>query len=158
MVLRKCAQPCFTYTDFPCYVSQTYNVIKTDRVDQLYLTGLLNSRVVSFWLKYKGKMQGHNYQLDKEPILSIPICVPSAAIQARIGGLVRRIIECRQNWAQARTSADQEKFARMSDQYDLSIQIAIEEIYGLSEDDRRTLYQLNEQVGADEAISIEAVN
>lgn len=26
-----------------------------------------------FWLKHKGKMQGNNYQIDKEPLLNIPI-------------------------------------------------------------------------------------
>jgi len=62
--LRKCAQPCFTYTEFPCYVSQTFNIIKTDRVNLLFLTGLLNSGVVKFWLKHRGKMQGHHYQLS----------------------------------------------------------------------------------------------
>ena len=98
-------------------------------------------------------MQGHNYQLDKEPVLSIPICVPSRDIQIRVAGLVRRIIECRQNWEQARTSAEQEKFARLSDQYDLSIQVTIEEIYGLSEDDRRVLYERQNEDGVPEAVN-----
>ena len=44
MALRKCAEPSFTYTNFPCYVSQTFNIIKTNRVNNLFLTGLLNSR------------------------------------------------------------------------------------------------------------------
>jgi hypothetical protein len=37
------------------------------------LTGLLNSKLIAFWLRNKGKMQGNNYQIDKEPILDIPI-------------------------------------------------------------------------------------
>jgi hypothetical protein len=75
--LRKCSDgPRFTYTDFPCYVSQTFYVIKTSRVDLKYLTGLLNSHLVEFWLKHKGKMQGDNYQVDKGPIMDIPVFVP----------------------------------------------------------------------------------
>jgi len=74
--LRKCTLPCFTFTDFDCFVVQTFYVIKTNRVSQKYLTGLLNSKLIAFWLKHKGKMQGTNYQIDKEPILQIPIFVP----------------------------------------------------------------------------------
>jgi adenine-specific DNA-methyltransferase len=48
--LRKCASPTFTYTEFDCYVSQTFNVIKSNRVDMKYLCGLLNSKLVRFWL------------------------------------------------------------------------------------------------------------
>lgn len=71
--LRKCAEPTFTFTDFDCYVSQTFFVIKTERINQKYLTAFLNSKLVAFWLKHKGKMQGNLYQVDKEPILGIPI-------------------------------------------------------------------------------------
>ena len=74
--LRKCIKPTFTFTDFPTYVSQSYYVIKTDRVNLKYLTCLLNSKLIEFWLKYNGKMQGSNFQVDKEPLLDIPIKVP----------------------------------------------------------------------------------
>lgn len=75
--LRKCSdRPTFTFTDFDTYVSQTYFVIKTLRISQKYLTGLLNSKLIEFWLRYKGKMQGFNFQVDKEPLLEIPIYKP----------------------------------------------------------------------------------
>ncbi len=71
--LRKCIEPTFTYTDFPCYVSQTYFIIKTNRFNLKFLTLLLNSKLIKFWLKYQGKMQGNNFQIDKEPLLNIPL-------------------------------------------------------------------------------------
>jgi adenine-specific DNA-methyltransferase len=71
--LRKCAKPTFTYTDFDCYVSQTYFVIKTKRINQKYLTALLNSKLISFWLKHKGKMLGFQYQVDKGPLIELPL-------------------------------------------------------------------------------------
>ncbi len=78
IALRKCVgMPIFTYTDFDCYVSATFYIIKTNRTNQKYLTCLLNSKLIAFWLKNKGKMQGSNYQLDKEPLLAIPIYNPS---------------------------------------------------------------------------------
>lgn len=74
IVLRKCVtEPMFTYTDFDCYVSATFYVIKSTRINLKYLTAILNSKLIAFWLRNKGKMQGNNYQLDKEPLLQIPI-------------------------------------------------------------------------------------
>ncbi|MFT4245967.1 MAG: Eco57I restriction-modification methylase domain-containing protein [Micrococcaceae bacterium] len=79
--LRKCQKPQFTYADFDTYVSQTYFSIKTDRIDMKALTVILNSKVVAFWLRYKGKMQGDMYQVDKAPLLKIPIVLPNNSIE-----------------------------------------------------------------------------
>ena len=68
------------------------NIIQTKRINLKYLTGLLNSKLIEFWLKNKGKMQGANYQLDKEPLQQIPIAVPSIEIQTIIANLVDTII------------------------------------------------------------------
>ena len=77
--LRKCSdRPTFTFTEFDCYVSQTHFVIKTNRINQKYLTALLNSSLIEFWLRYRGKMQGFNFQVDKEPLLDIPIFNPES--------------------------------------------------------------------------------
>ena len=74
--LRKNSEPSFTYTNFDCYVSQTFYSIKTDSFNLKYLTSLLNSKLIAFWLRFKGKMQGNNYQIDKEPLVNIPIIQP----------------------------------------------------------------------------------
>ena len=95
--LRKCAEPTFTYTDFDCYVSQTYFVIKTNGLNSKYLTGLLNSKLIAFWLRRKGKMQGFQYQIDKEPLLSIPLIAPSHNIQKEIADIVDQIILMKQS-------------------------------------------------------------
>ena len=72
--LRKCVnRPLFSDVDFDSYVNQAYYVIKSNRINLKYLTALLNSNLIAFWLKYKGKMQGNNFQVDKEPLLNIPI-------------------------------------------------------------------------------------
>jgi type I restriction-modification system DNA methylase subunit len=94
--LRKCTRPTFTYTEFDCYVSQTYFSIKTENMDMKYLTGLLNSNLIAFWLKYKGKMQGDLYQVDKEPLLNLPIIKPIVEIQNKISELVSQIIDNKQ--------------------------------------------------------------
>jgi len=74
--LRKCEKPTFTYVNFDSYVLQTYFVIKTSRINNKYLTAILNSKVVAFWLRNRGKLQGTLYQIDKEPLLAIPIPMP----------------------------------------------------------------------------------
>ncbi len=93
---RKCPnKPIFTFTDFDCYVSQTYFVIKSNRINQKYLTALLNSSLIAFWLKHKGKMQGAAYQVDKGPILEIPIYKPSDKIQSLLSTIVDAIIHAK---------------------------------------------------------------
>jgi adenine-specific DNA-methyltransferase len=93
VVARKCIEPSFSYSDFDCYVSATFYVIKTKKVNMEFLTGLLNSILVRFWLKYKGKMQGNNYQIDKEPLVNIPIKKISPEAQKPFVNLVDKILE-----------------------------------------------------------------
>lgn len=93
VALRKSVErPAFAYCDFDCYLSQTFNMIQTSRVDMRYLTGVLNSKLAAYWFKSKGKMQGANYQLDKEPLQQFPIAVPSNDAQDIIAKLVDMII------------------------------------------------------------------
>lgn len=92
IAVRKCARPTFTYVAFDSYVSATFYVIKTNRTNQKYLTGLLNSRLITFWLKHKGKMQGSNYQIDKQPLLAIPLTSPPSEEQVPIAILVNQIL------------------------------------------------------------------
>jgi len=75
--LRKTKIQTFTYTDYPCYVSQTYFVIKPTGINLKYLTALLNSQLIYFWLYNKGKKQGDQLQIDKEPLLEIPLVIPN---------------------------------------------------------------------------------
>ena len=97
IVQRKCPnKPVFTYTDFNSYVSATFYVIKTSRLNQKFLTGLLNSRLIEFWLKHKGKMQGNNYQIDKAPLLELPLISPIKERQNEIAVLVSKIIKINQ--------------------------------------------------------------
>ena len=92
--LRKCSvRPRFTYTDFDAYVNRTFMVIQTDRINQKYLTGILNSNLIAFWLKYKGKMQGNNYQIDKTPLENLPLINPNIETQNEVAELINTIIE-----------------------------------------------------------------
>lgn len=74
LVLRKCSDlPVFSYVEFDSFVTQSFNIIKSNRINLKYLTAILNSNLIRFWLLNKGKMQGDNFQLDTGPLLDIPI-------------------------------------------------------------------------------------
>lgn len=66
-------KPAFYYTKDEYYGSRALNFIQSDRIDLRYLTGILNSKLVEFWLKHKGKKLGNLLQVDKGPLLQIPI-------------------------------------------------------------------------------------
>ena len=104
--LRKCVdKPCFSYSDFDCYVTQTFFSIKTTRWNMKFLTGVLNSKPITFWLRNKGKMQGDNYQVDKEPLLGIPLPLVNTSQQQTIISLVNQILEAKCSNPTADTSA-----------------------------------------------------
>jgi adenine-specific DNA-methyltransferase len=48
--------------------------------------------MITFWLRKKGKMQGNNYQLDKKPLLEIPIYQTNKKQEKQITDLVDKII------------------------------------------------------------------
>lgn len=71
--IRKTKYPSFSFVDFNSYVNQVYYVIKTSKINMKFLTGLLNSKLINFWLYHKGKRQGEQLQIDKAPLLEIPL-------------------------------------------------------------------------------------
>ncbi len=127
MVTRKCPkQPIFTYTDFDCFVSQTFFVIQSTRINLKYLTGLLNSKLIAFWLRKKGKMQGNNYQLDKEPLLEIPIYNPTKHEANNITALVDKIISQKQKGEDTKD-------------YENQIDKLVYQLYDITEDEQKLI-------------------
>ena len=133
--LRKTAEPCFTYTDFDCYVSQSYNVIKTTRFNLKFLTALLNSNVIKFWLRHKGKMQGDNFQVDKEPLLAIPLVLVSSEEQAPLITLADQMLETQDRLQQALSDEDKKLLEQRTAIIDKQIDRAVYQLYGLTEDE-----------------------
>ena len=112
--LRKCVgMPCFSYSDFDCYVTQTFFSIKSSRWSMKFLTGILNSKLVAFWLRNKGKMQGENYQVDKEPLQSIPLPLVDMGSQKSIIDLVDEILGLKHASLDANTLSQEQKIDRI---------------------------------------------
>jgi hypothetical protein len=74
--LRKCSKPLFAYSNAENYFSAAFYIIKSDRINMKFLIALLNSKLIEFWLRNRGSMQGNIFQIDKGPLLKIPIYYP----------------------------------------------------------------------------------
>lgn len=103
--IRKCARPTFAYTESEAYVMMSVNVIRTSRANLKYLTGLFNSKLMAFWLKHKGKMQGTNYQIDKEPLVALPLYLPEKNQEKELADLVSKIMDARRRNPSADTTS-----------------------------------------------------
>jgi len=132
LALRKAAAPVFSFSDFPCYVSQTFNVIQPAGVDLLGLTALLNSSVIHYWLKKRGKLQGTQLQIDAEPLMALPLfkVVPKAIadLTEKLAALHKKVRVA--SGPAARDAAD--KAYRAAKQ---GLDHQVYRLYGLSEPD-----------------------
>lgn len=124
--LRKCVErPLFSWCDFDTYVTQTYFIIQSSRWNMKFLTGVLNSKLIAYWLKHKGKMQGANYQVDKEPLLNIPLPKkPTATQQKSVIVLVDKIL-----------AATKQGFKADTKDYESDIDKLVYRLYGLTYDE-----------------------
>jgi len=91
-LLRKTMYPAFTYVEFPCYVTRAFLILKPEKINLKYLTALLNSKLIYFWLKNKGKKQGEQLQIDKEPLMEIPLFKAEEKEQEKIALAVDKIM------------------------------------------------------------------
>ena len=94
----------------------------------LFLTGLMNSNLVVFWLFNKGKMQGNNYQIDKEPLLEIPIFVGNETEQNKLITIVDKILVITKSSDYLENPAKKEEVKDLENQ----INSLVYKLYGLS--------------------------
>ena len=117
------------------YVSQTFMVINSERFNLKYLTGILNSSTVQFWLKYKGKMQGNNYQLDKEPLLKIPIITVDQEKMSDLINLVDSILDLNKELANQNNQNKEKIIETQIELTNNQINHLVYELYDLSDED-----------------------
>ncbi len=81
-------------------------------------------------------MQGDMLQIDKEPILNIPIYVPSATEQKQVAVLVDKIVEL--NHSLVKTQANSNDWQKLKDEIvktDKKIDQEIYKLYGLTDEE-----------------------
>ena len=92
------------------------------------LLGILNSKLIDFWLRGKGKIQGNVLKLDKDPLLHIPLPNDIQTEQQPIIALVDKILAAKKLDINADTS-------------DLESQIdeLVYTLYGLTEEEKNII-------------------
>lgn len=126
--IRKCKTPTFTFIEEPAYVTAEYYLIKTERVDMKYLTSLFNSSLCKFWLLKMGKIQGSIFQVDKDPLVKIPIALAESEIENRIVDLYDKVVE----------EKIQDRYADINN-LQKEIDNLIYKVYSLNEEDVETI-------------------
>jgi len=143
--LRKTDRPSCTFVDFPCYVSQTFFVIKTERMNPKFLCAVLNSKVAEYWFQKRGKKQGDSLQIDKAPLLEFPIRCPSAAdpesrkVARRITRLVESLLQTQSRVGPALHATEVERVVRRMGSLEHDINAAVFDLYGLDASDRAVI-------------------
>jgi len=138
--LRKCFKPSFSLVSGDSYVSQTFFLIKTDRIELKYLLGLLNSRLISFWLYYKGKLQGNLYQIDYIPIIKIPIKAGDKNVESNIIKLVDQILSITKDEDYLENIGKQTKVKRLEKEIDQIVY----KLYELIPEEIKLIEEFNE--------------
>ncbi len=140
--VRKCSTPTFAYTENDAYVMMSFNVIRSNRIDLKYLSAFLNSKVIEFWLRHKGKMQGSNFQVDKEPILDIPIFdTKNKTKKEQIVKLVEQLLQLNKDLQTVKLETQKEQLRNRIDHTESKINQVICDLYELTEDERNLIEQ-----------------
>ena len=107
-------------TNFFCY--------KNPKDKSKIFTGVLNSKLIEFWLRYQGKMQGDNFQIDKEPLMNIPIYKPNQDEEDKIVAIVDKIYEITnsEDYVENKEKQDAVK------EYEKQIDIMVYKLYDLT--------------------------
>ncbi|MEK7169492.1 MAG: N-6 DNA methylase [Patescibacteria group bacterium] len=132
--------PSFYYTEEPYYGSRALNFIKTDRINLKYLTGILNSKISYFWLKNRGKQLGDLLQIDKGPLLDIPICIGDKEQQKRTIDLVDKMTLLSKEFYSAEENSNEwERLKSEIGRTDKKIDEDVYKLYGLTEEEIKTV-------------------
>ena len=91
--------------------------------------------MIKFWLRYKGKMQGDNFQVDKEPLLELPLVVPTESEQAHLSVLADQMITAQEQLNSATSDSDKKFLQQRVDILDEQINTVVYGLYGLTADE-----------------------
>lgn len=129
-------EPQFFYTNNEYYSSRATNIIKTDRINLKYLAGILNSKLIYFWLKNRGKKLGDMLQIDKEPLLQIPLIkTDDKSSMNKMIESVDKIIAAYQKLAKAISDKEKNLYQNQITVLEKTINELVYEIYEINQDE-----------------------
>lgn len=82
----------FGFNDVSWYAGRDVYFLVDFNEDVKFLLGVLNSNVIKFWLKYKGKRKGDIYEIYPEPLKNIPIATKGRELKQKIIAKVNEIL------------------------------------------------------------------
>ena len=136
-------KPSFYFTEDEYYGSRALNFIKSERIDLKYLAGILNSNLVYFWLKNKGKQLWDLLQIDKGPLLQIPILKSDdKEDKKQLIQLVDKITRLNQSLQKLDPIMDEKEYNEVKEKIektDKEIDKKVYELYGLKEEEIRVV-------------------
>ena len=97
-----------------------------------FLTGLLNSRLIYFWLYHKGKRQGEQLQVDRAPLTEIPIINSE---NKEVAEIVDSIIILNKKLASLGLEREKELIKKQILALEKRIDNIIYKLYGLTEEE-----------------------
>ncbi len=129
-------RPSFFFTKEQYYGSRALNFIKTSRIDLCYLTAILNSQLIYYWLKHKGKQLGDLLQIDKGPLFEIPIFVGDKKEQQAVVNLVTKILELIKELEKLQENSNQWNSIKTEiERTDKKIDEEVYKLYGLTSEE-----------------------
>jgi len=105
------------------------------------ITLKVNSKLIASWLKNKGKMQGNIYQIDKEPLLNIPIKTTNNINQKPFIQLVDQILSITKDDDYLDNPDKQAKVKRLEKEIDSLVY----KLYDLTDDEIDIVKKFNEE-------------
>jgi len=126
----------FLYTEDEYYGSVALKFLVSNRINLKYLTALLNSTIILFWLKNKGKRLGDMIHIRKEILLQLPLIKPKDEnIIQYIAKLVDDIIEISKLIESSQQLHQIEFYKDLIKSWENKINQKLYDLYGLSADD-----------------------
>jgi hypothetical protein len=147
LCVRKCRRPVAVYTEQPEYVMMAVNVIRSSRIDLKLLAAILNSRLIAFWLDQRGKKQGNQLQIDKEPLQELPLFCAASAGRAgaetvvQILERVERMLALQEAAANGGIPAAACTLQHQMDETDRQLDALVYDLYGLGDQEIRVIEQ-----------------
>ncbi len=100
------------------------------------MTGILNSKLVDFWLSNRGKKLGDMLQIDKKPLLEIPIVdTDNANYKQKIISHVEQLTKTITESKTAKTDKDKLWYDRLIRQLENELNQTVYAVYKLEAED-----------------------
>ena len=129
---------CATYSDQPELIESTLYIITSDKINLLYLLGLINSKLLTFYLKQKliTNIQGFPQilmgQLEQLPFV---VLQSNSLSEKQIISFVDQMLSAKKQLQQAKTESDKNYLERKCESLDKQIDELVYELYGLTEEE-----------------------